>query len=137
MASRKAKTVGKKVATRTANKAVQLPEGYEVIERAPTWDHEANPIINGKRGPIDEMTFGRGTKNEYDAEVMVVSDKNIGDVAVWRSGGLAQLFDDTREGDEVFIQFIGYGEPKEADQQPAKLFKCAVKRTAKGSRNPF
>lgn len=137
MATRKSKTAGKKVATRTANKAVQLPEGYEVIERAPTWNHEENPIICGKRGEITEMTFGRGTKNEYDAETFVVSDKNIGDVAVWRSGGLAQLFDDTREGDEVYIQFLGYGEPKEEDQQPPKLFKCAVKRTSKGSRNPF
>lgn len=135
MALRKSKSV-KKVATRTANKAVQLPEGYEVIERAPNWDHEANPIINGVRGESSELTFGRGTRNEYEAECFVVSDKKIGDVAVWKSGGLVQLFEETNPGDEVFIQFTGYGEAKDEDQSPPKLFKCAVKR-AKSSRDPF
>lgn len=132
--SKAAKRVVKQKRVRPVSSA-SLPEGYKVIERAPNWDHEANPIINGVRSEAKELTFGRGTSNEYDAECFVVTDKDIGDVAVWKSGGLAALFEETNEGDEVYIEFLGYGEAKD-DQSPPKLFRCAS-RPGKKNRNPF
>jgi hypothetical protein len=113
--------------------AINLPDGYKVIERAPNWDVDADPVINGVRGETTELTFKRGTPNEYDAECFVVNDKTLGEVAVWRSGGLAQLFDETSEGDEVYIEFLGYGDA-EGENAPPKLFRCAVKPS---KRNPF
>lgn len=138
MATRK--KAGKKVrhaANSTARgKPVQLPDGYKVLEIPPSWDCEQDPIIKGIRGETKEMTFGRGTKEEYDAECFIVQDETIGPVVVWKSGRLIQLFDETDEGDDVYIEFIGYGKAKAKDQNPPKLFRCGSK-PANNKRNPF
>lgn len=118
------------------DKPLNLPDGYKVLERAPNWDVDDIAIINGVRGETNEMTFGRGTRNEYEAECFVVKDKTAGDVTVWRSSGLNQLFEESQEGDEVYIEFLGYGEAKDDDQSPPKLFRTAMK-AGKNNKNPF
>jgi hypothetical protein len=141
MAAKKVSKAAKRLAAkpksvRSTGRTINLPDGYKVIERAPNWDVDVDPVIQGVRGEASELTFGRGTKNEYDAECFVVTDPKLGERAVWRSSGLAQLFEETEQGDEVYIEFRGYGEPKNADDSPPKLFRCAVKE-GKSSKNPF
>lgn len=136
MASRKktAKAKAKTVRRSGVGRPIQLPDGYKVIEYAPNWDHEKNPIIKGTRGETKDMVFGRGTKNEYEAECFSVTDKEVGEVTVWKSSGLIRLFEETDAGDDVYIEFIGYGEARDEDSDPPKLFRCGSKAS---KRNPF
>lgn len=123
-AKKSSKKSSKKVAKRDGG--IKLPNGYKTIGRAPNWDHEKNPIIEGERGPAREVTMHEGTKKEYTTKTMTVNDNTIGAVTVWCSAMLEQTFDETDEGDVVRIEFLGYG-PSKKGQQPAKLFACAVK----------
>lgn len=135
MASRKtAKKTAKKLPRVRGAGTVTLPDGYKVIEYAPNWDHEANPVIKGIRGETKDMVFGRGTKNEYEAECFSVNDKTIGEVTVWKSTGLIRLFEETSEGDDIYIEFLGYGKARDEDSEPPKLFKVGFKES---KRNPF
>jgi hypothetical protein len=134
MASRKAVKKAKTVRRSGVGKPIQLPDGYKVIEYAPNWDHEKNPVIKGVRGETKDMTFARGTPNEYQAECFSVNDKDVGEVTVWKSSGLIRLFEETDAGDDIFIEFTGYGEARDSESDPPKLFRCGAKPS---KRNPF
>lgn len=112
------------------------PDGYVSLDRAPNWDHDANPIIKGVRGETEEIVVDKGRPTERLQRSMTVEDETIGAVTVWESGMLRNLFDRTKEGDTVRIEFLGYGEPRNKDEAAPKKFTCAVAEK-KGGRNPF
>lgn len=133
-----------KTQTKTRGKSgpsrVSLPEGYEVIERPPNWECEEHPIIEGIRGETNELTLDKGREDERDIRNCVVVDKTLGPVTVWESGRLIQFFDETEDGDEVYIEYLGLGPIKRSGDSPPKLFRCAKKpkrASSKKERNPF
>lgn len=121
MAKAKAKAKAK-----VSNNSNNLPAGYKMIGRAPSWDVDKNSVLEGERGSISSITFDKGTKKERDQRIMIVQDETLGAVTVWESSMLKDMFDQTNEGDTVRIEFLGYAEAKKG-QQAAKLFSVAVK----------
>lgn len=132
MAKSKAKQSVRKV-------KAKAPSGYTVLDRAANWDHENHPVIEGVRSETEEGTVDRGRPTERLQRSMTVQDKTIGAVTVWESGMLRNLFDRTKEGDVVRVEFLGYGEPRSKGESAPKKFTCAVmdKSAAKKDRAPF
>lgn len=130
MAFKKAKKSTKKAvvkkAKRASNKLPTLPGGYKVIGRAPNWDVEKHPVIEGERGEAREVTLDAGTKKEREIRTMIVQDGEIGAVTVWESAGLKDLFDQTEDGDVVRIEYLGEGTAKKG-QNAMRMFQCALK----------
>jgi hypothetical protein len=127
--------------TKSKTKTPNIPSGYKIIERAPNWDFEKNPIIAGRRGETKDVTMDRGKETEREVRNFILEDKVIGDVVVWESSGLRELFDRTDEGDDIRIEYLGLGDvPLNRDTgKPAvgddgkqmarpKLFAAAVKK---------
>lgn len=112
-----------KAKTAKGKRASSLPEGYKVIGRAPPWDVDKYPVIEGERGPTVsvKMPPKKGQKKGDVRENFVLQDETIGAVTVWRSSMLGDAFDQTEEGNVLRIEFLGYGEKKKG-QNPAKLF---------------
>ena len=131
MAKAKAKQSVKKV-------KAKAPSGYTVLDRPPNWDHDNHAVIEGIRGETEESAVDRGRPTERMQRSMTVQDKTIGAVTVWESGMLRNLFDRTKDGDVVRVEFLGYGEPRNKDESAPKKFTCAVldKSKAKAA-NPF
>lgn len=129
MAKRKAKVKTKKV---VRGKVPTLPNGYKVIGRAPNWDVEKHPVIDGERGESKEVEFkqplkkGQKKAETRTVRTCVVTDKTIGPVTVWESSMLTDFFDNTDEGDQVRIEFLGMGTAKPGQNAP-RLFSCAKK----------
>lgn len=122
----KAKKGKSKSKSNSKSNSHTLPSGYKVIGRAPAWDLEKNPILEGERGATQEITLDKGTKKERIQRLCVVQDETIGAVSVWESTGLRDFFDQTDEGDKVRIEFRGYGDAKKGQNAP-KLFSVGVK----------
>lgn len=125
-----------------------VPEGYKTIERAPNWDFEKDAVVQGIRGPIVELEFGRRGEDKRLQRTFTIKDQVLGEVAIWESSRLTPLFDTTNDGDDVYIEFLGYQEAKVEGDSPTKLFKCAARpkagyKSVKSSRssakdeNPF
>ncbi len=114
----KGKAKGKAVA------APKLPNGYKVIGRAPNWDFETDAVVQGIRGEIREVVMDEGTKKERTVRNFIVQDDSLGAVTVWESGGLRDLFDQTEEGDDVIIEYLGVAKSAKKGQNPMKLFSC-------------
>lgn len=110
-------------------KPIQLPNGYKVIGRAPNWDVEKHPVIEGERSEVRMVTMDEGTKKEREVRTFIVADETVGAVNVWESGMLRDLFDQTKEGDVVRIEYLGLGKAKRGQNAP-KLFNCALKDEA-------
>ena len=130
MAFRKVgKKVSKKVAKTRGKKgaAVNLPDGYKVIGRAPNWDVDKHPVIEGVRGETKEVTLNEGTKSEKETNCMVVVSEELGAVTVWESAGLRDLFGQTEDGDTVRIEYVETLAPRKKGQQGMRVFSCAVK----------
>lgn len=135
MAFRKsAKKAAKKVIAKTAKRgkksngaAVHLPDGYKVIGRAPNWDVEKYPTIEGVRGEVKTVTLNAGSKSEKDTNCMVVVTEELGALTVWESAGLRDLFEQTDDGDTVRIEFVETLAPRKKGQQGMRVFSCAVK----------
>ncbi len=126
MAKAKSKAKTSVKAKSSSKSKASLPAGYKALDsRAPKWDFEKNREISGPRSAAREVTFDEGTKKERKARIMVVEDADLGRVTVWESAALRSLFDETEEGDEVFIRFTGYGTAKKGQNAP-KLFETAV-----------
>lgn len=125
--STKTQTKTKSKVKRGSVAAVHLPNGFKVIGRAPNWEPEKNPVIEGERGPTNTMTMDEGKKTEREVRNCVVQDAELGAVTVWESGMLRQFFDETDDGDVVRIEFLGLGKPAQRGHNPPKLFSCAVK----------
>lgn len=125
MAKAKAKAKSKAKSKSKSKSAPTLPSGYKVIGRAPSWDPEKNPVLKGVRGEAHDVIMNKGTKKEYEVRTMVVQDETIGAVTVWESAMLKDLFDQTDDGDNIRIEFLGLGEAKKG-QAPPKLFSCGV-----------
>lgn len=131
MAKSKAKAKGKakKVAR---GKVPTLPSGYKVIGRAPSWDFEKHPVLEGVRGEDKEIEFqqpkkkGQKKAESRTVRTMIVNDETLGPVTVWESTMLSDFFDQTEDGDQVRIEFLGFGNAKPGQNAP-KLFNCAVK----------
>jgi hypothetical protein len=126
MASRKkaAKKVAKKSAKKSAG--VHLPEGYKVIERAPTWDCEKDPVLEGVRGEAKIRNFKRDGKSQA-TNYIVIEDDKLGPVTVFESAGLRDFFEQTKDGDTVRIEYIETMKPIKKGQQGMRVFSCAVK----------
>jgi hypothetical protein len=87
-----------------------LPNGYKVIGRAPNWDVDKHPVVEGERGEsVKSVTMDEGTKKEREVRTFIVQDEEIGAVTVWESGMLRDLFDQTEAGDKVRIEYLGTG----------------------------
>lgn len=134
MAFRKiAKKAAKKVvktakrASKKSSGGVQLPDGYKVIGRAPNWDVDKHPIIEGVRGETKAVTLNEGTKQEKETNCMVVVTEELGALTVWESAGLRDLFEQTEDGDTVRIEYVETLEPRKKGQQGMRVFSCAVK----------
>jgi hypothetical protein len=129
MATKKAakKKSVKKAARKASNHAPTLPSGYKVIGRAPNWDAEKDPVIEGERGPLREVTFDEGTKKERTLNVMIVQDDTLGAVTVWESAGLKDLFEQTEDGDTVRIEYLGTAKSAKKGHNPMRLYSCGVK----------
>lgn len=142
MATKTQKKTQTNTKTKSKAKTPNIPAGYKVIERAPNWDFEKNPIIAGRRGETKEITMDRGKHSEREVRNFILEDKVIGDVVVWESSGLRELFDRTDDGDDIRIEYLGLGDvPVNRDTgKPAvnaetgepmarpKLFAAAVKK---------
>lgn len=126
MATKAKKSVKKKSVKNGKAHAATLPGGYKVIGRAPSWEHEKHPVLQGERGDIREVVMDKGTKKERTLRTMIVQDDTIGAVTVWESAMLADMMDSTEDGDNIRIEFLGYGQAKKGQNAP-KLFSCAVK----------
>ena len=124
MAKAKAKT-NAKVKRANKGKAATLPNGYKVIGRAPNWDPEKNPVLQGERGAANEVTLDKGTKKEREVRTMILQDETLGAVTVWESSMLKDFFDQTEEGQNVRIEYLGLGKAKKGQNAP-KMFSCAV-----------
>jgi len=129
MAFRKlAKKSAKKSAKKTrGGKAVDLPDGYKVIGRAPNWDVDKHPTIEGVRGETKAVTLNEGTKQEKETNCMVVVTEELGAVTVWESAGLRDLFEQTEDGDTVRIEYVETLAPRKKGQQGMRVFSCALK----------
>ena len=129
MAFRKlAKKSAKKSAKKTrGGKAVHLPDGYKVIGRAPNWDVDKHPTIEGVRGETKAVTLNEGTKQEKETNCMVVVTEELGAVTVWESAGLRDLFEQTEDGDTVRIEYVETLAPRKKGQQGMRVFSCALK----------
>jgi hypothetical protein len=129
MAARKvSKKSSKKVAKRgKKSAAVHLPDGYKVIGRAPNWDVDKHPTLEGVRGETKEITLNEGTKAEKVTACMVVVSDEIGAVSVWQSAGLRDLFEQTEDGDTVRIEYVETLAPRKKGQQGMRVFSCALK----------
>jgi hypothetical protein len=132
MAKAKSKSKSKSNTTskrKSVAKAPVLPNGYKVVGRAPNWDPEKDPIIEGERGEIKTVTFNEGVKKgankERDVRTFIVQDETLGAINVWESGMLRDLFDQTEAGDKVRIEYLGLGTAKRGQKAP-KLFSCGV-----------
>jgi hypothetical protein len=110
-----------------AGAAVHLPDGYKVIGRAPNWDVDKSPVIEGVRGEIKQVTLNAGTKQEKETNCMVVVTEDLGALTVWESAGLRDLFEQTEDGDTVRIEYVETLEPRRKGQQGMRVFSCAVK----------
>lgn len=104
-----------------------LPKGFKVIGRAPNWNPEKNPVLQGERGKTKTVVLDEGTRDEREVRIFVLDDEEIGAVNVWESSYLTDLFDNTDDGDVVRIEFLGYGKAKKG-QNPPKLFECGVSK---------
>lgn len=131
MAKAKAKAKAKTKASKGA-KAPTLPNGYKVIGRAPNWNMEKHPVIDGERGEEKEVKFteplkrGQKKPDTRTVRTFIVNDETLGPVNVWESGGLRDLFDNTEAGDVVRIEFLGMGTAKKGQNAP-RLFSCSKK----------
>jgi hypothetical protein len=128
----KSKSVSKSKSNTKSNaksksKSNVLPDGYKVIQRAPNWDAVKNPVIEGVRGEVFSVKLNKGKKDERSVNVMTVTDRTLGDVTVWESGMLSDMFERTKAGQTVRIEYLGEGKPAKAGQNPPKLFSAAVK----------
>lgn len=126
MATKKAakKVPAKKRAAK--EETVNLPNGFRTIGRAPNWDAEKHPVIEGERGKARDVVFDEGTKKERTLRVMTVVDETIGAVSVWESAGTKGLFEETDDGDIVRVEYLGLG-PKVKGKNQMRKFACAVK----------
>src|SRR5687768_12795366 len=126
MAFKKAKKPAKKAAkakrSKANNKLPTLPGGYKVIGRAPNWDADSHPIIEGERGPARVVTIKAGTAEERDVRTVIVQDSTIGAVTVWESADLSAFFDQTEDGDKVRIEFLGEAPAKKKDQKGMRMY---------------
>lgn len=129
MAFRKvAKKAAKKVAKRGKKAAaVHLPDGYKVIGRAPNWDVDKHPVIEGVRGETKAITLNQGTKQEKETNCMVVVTEEFGALTVWESAGLRDLFEQTEDGDTVRVEYVETLPARKKGQQGMRVFSCAVK----------
>lgn len=123
------KKLDKKIAKRSKKSSggVQLPDGYKVIGRAPNWDVDKHPVIEGVRGETKAVTLNEGTKQEKETNCMVVVTEELGALTVWESAGLRDLFEQTEDGDTVRIEYVETLEPRKKGQQGMRVFSCAVK----------
>lgn len=110
---------------RSTSRAPVLPAGYKVVSRAPNWDVDKHPVVEGERGEAKSVTMKEGTKDEYTVRTFILQDEEQGAVTIWESTGLRDLFDQSEEGDTVRIEFLGYGIAKKGQSAP-KLFSCGV-----------
>lgn len=128
MATRKStKKAAKKSVKNKKTAAVHLPDGYKVIGRAPNWDVDKHPVIEGVRGETKVVTLNAGTKNEKDTNCMVVVTEDLGALTVWESAGLKDLFEQTDDGDVVRVEYVETLAPRKKGQQGMRVFSCAVK----------
>lgn len=127
VAKKSVKKVAKSKRSKSNGAAVHLPDGYKVIGRAPNWDVDKHPVIEGVRGENKEVTLNEGTKNEKVTNCMVVVTEELGALTVWESAGLRDLFDQTEDGDVVRIEYVETLEPRKKGQQGMRVFSCSVK----------
>lgn len=126
----KAKKSAKKTAKRAKRRngaAVRLPDGYKVIGRAPNWDVDKHPVIEGVRGETKPVTLNEGTKQEKETNCMVIVTEELGAVTVWESAGLRDLFEQTEDGDTVRIEYVETLAPRKKGQQGMRVFSCSLK----------
>jgi hypothetical protein len=115
-----------KAKAKSKGKVHTLPSGYKVIGRAPNWDPEKHPVLEGERGATQEVTFDKGTKKERTQRLTIVQDETLGAVTLWESSTLRDFFDQTNDGDNIRVEFLGFGDAKKG-QNPPKLFSVGVK----------
>lgn len=127
MAFRKLAKKSAKKAAKKSSKAVHLPDGYKVIGRAPNWDVDKHPVIEGVRGETKAVTLNEGTKQEKETNCMVVVTEELGAITVWESAGLRDLFEQTEDGDTVRIEYVQTLAPRKKGQQGMRVFSCALK----------
>ena len=118
------KKQSKKVAT--ASRTSTLPTGFKVIGRAPNWEYEKYKLVTGTRGETHTIIMDKGKKTEREVRNFILQDEDAGAITIWESSMLKDLFDQTEDGDEISIEFLGFGEARKG-QQPPKLFSCGIK----------
>jgi hypothetical protein len=106
---------------------IRLPDGYKVVGRAPNWDADKHPVLEGARGETKAVTLNAGTKDEKETQCMVVVSEELGAVTVWESAGLRDLFEQTEDGDSIRIEYTHTLPPRKKGQQGMRVFSCAVK----------
>lgn len=126
MATKKQTKKQTKTHKKSKSKTPTLPSGFKVIGRAPNWDFEKYPVVVGERGPEHEVIMDKGTKKERTVRNFILQEETLGAVTIWESSMLKQMFDETEEGNNIRIEFLGFGEAKKGQNAP-KLFSCAMK----------
>lgn len=123
----KSKAVSRKSKSKASSKISRtLPDGYKALNsRAPAWKHEEEPVLIGERVRVHTITLDKGTKKEREQRIMTVDSADLGQVAVFESAALTSLFDESEDGQGVFIEFTGMGTAKKGQNAP-KLFNTGV-----------
>lgn len=106
---------------------IRLPDGYKVVGRAPNWDADKHPVLEGTRGETKDVTLNAGAKDEKETRCFVVVSEELGAVTVWESAGLRDLFDGTDDGDSIRIEFTHTLPPTKKGHNPMRVYACAVK----------
>jgi len=100
-----------------------IPKGYKAIGGfAQTWDQTKRPELIGTFGQVRTVTQKSGRKTRKVRVADVTTDDGV--YAVWESAGLRGLFDNCKEGDDVYIRFTGMGKAKKGQNAP-KLYTVA------------
>ena len=122
------KNQSKKTASRKSKENSNLPKGFKAIQGfSKSHDFDENPVLQGIWGEVREIEVKPTNKNDDGKRTVVeVTPANGIPVTVWRSAGLAGLFDQAEEGDEVYIEFTGMGKAKKGQSAP-RLFVTGIK----------
>lgn len=107
-------------------KAASLPAGFRAIHQVPNWEPEKHKVLLGVRGEMQETVFGRGTRKENAQRFFVVDDAKLGEVILRESVNLRPLFEQSKQGDTIRVEFLGYGEKKIGQNAP-RLFNVGIK----------
>jgi hypothetical protein len=122
MARKKGKKMGRPAGSKNGEKKAprltpridtEMPEGFVMPAGAqvPNWDYEKQKVLRGVIVQIKTITKKKPRKGEKPkTRLMVIRENDTEKLyQVWESAGNVGLFDEAKQGAEVFIRYDGLG----------------------------